>query len=96
MKILEKAIKNKLEQHGSKLFETGDYQTGFKKGKSTALNTATILNIMLKGRRKRTERKIFIKIDLTKAYDNVNRKALIKMLVNDNNQNPKTPVNIKN
>lgn len=36
---------------------------------------------MVKWRRKRIFRKIYIKIDLKKAYDNVNRKLLIGMLV---------------
>lgn len=42
---------------------------------------ATILNMMLKGRKKRTARKIYIKIDLTKTYDDLNRKELMEMLV---------------
>jgi hypothetical protein len=37
--------------------------------------------MMLKGRRRRTARKIYVKIDLTKAYDNFNRKALMEILV---------------
>jgi hypothetical protein len=37
--------------------------------------------MMLKGRRRRTARKIYIKIDLTKTYDDLNRKELMEMLV---------------
>jgi hypothetical protein len=35
---------------------------------------------MLNGRKKTTAMKIYIKIDLTKAYDNVSRKSLIAIL----------------
>jgi hypothetical protein len=42
---------------------------------------ANILNMMCKERKKRTARKIYIKIDITKTYDDLNRKELIEMLV---------------
>ena len=34
-KIMEKAIKNKAVEIDSKMFETGNYQSGFKQGMST-------------------------------------------------------------
>ena len=80
MKILEKAIKNKLESSGSKMFQSGNYQTGFKKGQSTSTNVSKFLNILQRGRRERTHRKIYIKIDLAKAYGNVDRRHLIEVL----------------
>ena len=51
-KVLKKAMKNKLEKLGSKLLNTGKYQTWFKKGISTATNFAQVLNDILKKERK--------------------------------------------
>lgn len=79
-KVLEKAIKNKLEERESGLFNSGNYQTGFKKGVSTSTNLAQVLNDILRTRSKRTQRKIIMAIDITKAYDNVNRRKLFNFL----------------
>ncbi len=42
-KVVEKAILNKLNELGSKIFNVGGYQTGFKEGKSTSLNLTRVL-----------------------------------------------------
>lgn len=79
-KIIEKCIKNKLEEMGSKMLETGSYQSGFKQGMSTQKNLATLLNMTTLSRRKRTMRKIYLSFDLTKAYDSVSRNQLFNIL----------------
>lgn len=38
------------------------------------------MNLVLRGRKNRTLRKIYIKIDITKAFDNVGRKKLFEFL----------------
>ena len=82
MKVLEKAIKNKAESQRSQLFSTGKYQTGLKKGQSTAINLAQILNYILWTRTKRSEKKIIMALDIAQAYDSVNRKKLFEILDN--------------
>lgn len=79
-KVLEKAIKAKLDSLKSNLLTTGGYQSGFKKGHSTANNLSAVLNEILRTRTKRSERKIYLAIDLVKAYDSVDRKMLFGYL----------------
>ena len=79
-KICEKAIMAKAEK--LKLFDTGSYQRGFKKGKSTLEMIAKIGNELLatvKG--KRTDRRIFIMLDLVKAFDTVNREKVFEAMM---------------
>ncbi len=71
MNVLEKAIKNKLEAFGSKLLSVGQYQTGFKKGLSTRNNLTDVLNEIMRTRTKRRQRKIYIAVDFSKAYDSI-------------------------
>ena len=80
MKVLEKARKNKLEATQSTLLYSGSYKSVFKKGKSTTTNLATVLNEILRTRMKRKDRKIYIAVDLSKAYDNINIDNLLKFL----------------
>lgn len=55
-KIMEKAIMLKLEQIGSSLLSSGSYQSGFKKESSTAKNTTTLLNQIMKSKRVKKKR----------------------------------------
>jgi hypothetical protein len=63
-KILEKVIKNKIEDTNSKLLQTGDYQSGFKTNISTHKNLSIICNRILNARQKRKARKIYLTVDL--------------------------------
>lgn len=74
LKVLEKAIKNKLFTTKSKLLEIKDYQTGFVAGVSTHLNK------IVSHRRKKSKREIYISFDISKAYDCVNRAKLVQVL----------------
>lgn len=79
-KIIEKSIMLKVKQLKSELFKVGDYQAGFQEGKSTSRNLAAVLNLIFRGRKKKSERRIYASIDLTKAYDNVNRTLMLNVL----------------
>ena len=52
------------------------YQTGFKEGKSTAIHASRLLN-EVHGSRKR---KFYLLVDVSKAYDSVDREILWKLL----------------
>lgn len=80
MKVLEKTIKNKLEKLGSKMLKVGPYYTGFLKGLSTKHSLARMLNEVMRTRIKRSQRKVYLAIDLSKAYDNISRKHLFNFL----------------
>ena len=58
-KILEKAIKNKLEKNDSNFLRTTEYQTGFNAKKSTHKNLTIIIN-KIKGK----DRKIIISLNI--------------------------------
>lgn len=79
-KVLEKAIKNKIEQLDSSLLSYRDHQTAFKNNSSTAFNTSLVLNEMLRARVKRSQWRVFIAADISKAYDSVARTRLFGYL----------------
>jgi hypothetical protein len=43
LKVIEKVIKNRLDKEQSLLLRTGEYQTGFKEGKSTINNLKKVM-----------------------------------------------------
>jgi hypothetical protein len=75
-KIMEKAIFEKIKSQCPYLIASKVYQTGFKDGKSTAINVSRLLN-EVHGLRKR---KFNLLINLQKAYDSVDRVTLWKLL----------------
>jgi hypothetical protein len=64
-KIIEKAVKNKIRELGSRLFDTESYQCGFKKGWSTLDNLAMVLNTLMSNSRSKNKAKVFISVDLS-------------------------------
>jgi hypothetical protein len=73
---MEKAILNRINEQCAHLISSKVYQTGFKEGKSTAINASRLLN-EVHGRKKRQYNLL---IDLQKAYDSVDREILWKIL----------------
>ena len=61
-KILEKSIKNKLEQNESNFLRTEEYQSGFKAKTSTHKNLIIIINQILRNKTKRKDEKILISL----------------------------------
>lgn len=76
-KIMEKAIILKLKQLNSRLLHVGNYQSGFKEGKSTAINLYKVLKMVAN---KDSNRSCVLFIDLEKAYDRVRRDLLFQVL----------------
>ena len=74
-KIMEKAILEKIYKTCPHVIASKVYQTGFKKGKSTAIHDSRLLN-EVHGRRKR---KFNLLVDLQKAYDSVDRKIVWRL-----------------
>ena len=72
MRIIEKAILGKLTETKSTLLDTKDYQSGFRAGMGTSRNMTAFLA-------SNDEYKALI--DLTRAFDYVDRQVLKKMLV---------------
>ncbi len=70
-KIVEKMLVNKIESLNSKLLDTGSYQTGFKKGSMTYINLTKVLESINDARKKRNKRRVYIFVDIKKAYDTV-------------------------
>ena len=75
--IMEKAILTKIKDLYPHMIHSKIYQTGFKKGKSTAIHASRLLE-EVHGRRKR---KFNLLIDLQKAYDSVDREILWQLLL---------------
>jgi hypothetical protein len=69
------AILEKINQQCPHVLARRIYQTGFKKGKSTAIHASQLLN-EVHGRRKR---KFYLFIDLKKAYDSVDRTIFVEV-----------------
>jgi len=61
------------------MLKVGDYQSGFKEGKSTASNLSKVLKEISKDGR-RYSKPICLLLDLRKAYDSVIRSKLIEIL----------------
>jgi hypothetical protein len=76
LKIMEKAILEKMYKTYPHVIASKVYQTGFKEGKSTAIHASRLLN-EVHGRRKR---RFNLLIDLQKAYDSVDRTILWRLL----------------
>ena len=71
------------------MLETGDYQTGFKEGFSTHVHATSLIKSIMKHQRKDTaNRKIYVFVDLRKAYDSVRRDQLFEMLMEDYKNSP--------
>ena len=75
-KIMEKAILEKIKSQCPHLIASKVYQTGFKDGKSTAINASRLLNEV----HGLSKRKFNLLIELQKAYDSVDRVTLLKLL----------------
>jgi len=73
---MEKAILERIKSTCPHVIASKVYQTGFKDGKSTAIQGSRLLN-EVHGLRKR---KFNLLIDLQKAYDSVDRVILWKLL----------------
>ena len=79
-KIIEKRIHGKIKSIGSKLIETGYYQTGYKEGVSTNRKISLVIHKILNSSRSPTNRDIFILADIRKAFENVYRVKLWHIL----------------
>ncbi len=75
-KIMEKAILAKIKEEAPHLVASQIYQTGFKKGKSTAIHASRLLQEV----HRRKKRKFNLLVDLQKAYDSVDREILFEIL----------------
>ena len=75
-KIMEKAILAKIKKEAPHLLTSQIYQTGFKEGKSTAIQASILLQEVYK----RKKRKFNLLIDLQKAYNSVDREILFDIL----------------
>ena len=80
LKVMEKAILAKSEEMESKLLASKDWQRGFKKGASCHTNLAEVLDLIHHRKQKRSKQNSYLAIDLTKAYDKVDRSKLFEIL----------------
>lgn len=76
LKVMEKAILAKSEETQSKLLASKDWQRGFKKGASCHTNLAEVLDLIHGRKQRRRKNNSYLAIDLTKAYDKVDRTKL--------------------
>ena len=66
----------------SDLLKTGDYQTGFKAENTTHMHASTLLKSISDHQQKdKKNRKIYVFVDLKKAYDSVRRDKLFEILI---------------
>lgn len=72
-KVLEKAVKLKVGELKSQIFKTPEYQTGFKSGYSTHNNLSLVLNEIMFNSRSKPKAKVFLSVDIIKAYDSAVR-----------------------
>ena len=80
LKIMEKMVLFYYKKSESKILEVGDYQAGFKEGSMTHNNLVKVFKSISITRRRRTQRKVYLFVDLKKAYDSVIRKKLWEVL----------------
>lgn len=86
-RVFEKTLLQKLKALG--MLQTGRYQTGFKEGMSTHLHATTLLKSITDHQRRDTKnRKIYVFVDLKKAYDSVRRHQLFGIMAEAYQNNP--------
>ena len=74
-KIMEKAIIVKIKQIDLKILKSGAYERGFKEGMNTGANISQTL-VRIQGKRHKDSLHLFV--DLTKAFDNIDRLKLFE------------------
>ena len=79
LKIIEKTLYNRIKKEHKHLLSTPEYQKGFKDNRSTAPNIAEVL-LRSHHKKWRGERQFVIFVDLQKAYDNVNKQKIHRLL----------------
>ena len=71
-RVTEKVLLNKIRE--TKMLETGPYQTGFKAENTTHMHASTLIKSIVDHQQKdKKNRKIYVFVDLKKAYDSVRR-----------------------
>ena len=63
------------------MLKVGSYQNGFTKGKSTHQNIYKMMEIVKDGRRRVARDSILLFVDFSKAFDTVDRRLLMQILV---------------
>jgi DNA polymerase sigma len=79
VRVLEKALLKAILK--TDLMSTGSYQTGFKSDNSTQMHVSRVLKSIKEHQQKdRKNRKIYMFVDLKKAYDSVRRSQLFDII----------------
>lgn len=79
-KIIERALLGKINESSRHLLANGPYQRGFKEGFSTLHNLAEVLHWVTRQKKCRAQRKYNLFLDLSKAFDTVDRSVLMDCL----------------
>jgi hypothetical protein len=77
-KVVEKIVYTKAQASG--VFNTGEYQAGFKKGRSCQTDQVRLMAEINRDRRRKGNRQIYTLLDISQAFDRVNREKLWKII----------------